>query len=92
MALPKVDQQLITRWVEPHPWRGDVAEARLKGSKISVWAIVGHLRTVRGDVDAVASDYQLPREAVEAAIAYYHEHQAAIDARLAANVRRPPQP
>ncbi len=79
------DQALITRHIEQHPRKHGVAEARLVDSKIAVWALVGYLRMVDGDVARVASDYDLPREAVEAALAYYRRHQAALDARLAAN-------
>ena len=79
------DQALITRHIEQHPRRRGEAEARLADSKIAVWAIVGYLRMVDGDVDRVASDYDLPRAAVEAALASYRRHRAPLDARLAAN-------
>ena len=85
MVLQQQTQDLITRWIEPHPWRGDVAEARLKEFGISVWALIGYLRIVDGDPARVAEDYRVPEEAVMAAVAYYQQHQAAIDARLAAN-------
>ena len=85
MVLQDQPQQLITRWIEPHPWKGGAAEARLKDSKISVWAIVGHLGGDDGDVRQAADDYDIPVEAVEAAVAYYREHRAVIDDRLAAN-------
>jgi uncharacterized protein (DUF433 family) len=79
------DQERITRYVEQHPRKRGEAEARLADSKIAIWALVGYLRMVDGDVDRVAADYDLPRDAVEAALAYYRQHRAAIDARLAAN-------
>jgi uncharacterized protein (DUF433 family) len=79
------EQELITRYVEQHPRKRGVAEARLAESKIAVWALVGYLRMVDGDIARVAADYDLPREAVDAALAYYRQHRAAIDARLAAN-------
>ncbi len=85
MVLQQQTQDLITRWIEPHPWRGDVAEARLKEFGISVWALIGYLCMVDEDPARVASDYRIPEEAVTAAVAYYQQHQAAIDARLAAN-------
>lgn len=52
---------------------------------MAVWALVGYLRGAQGDILRVADDYDIPVEAVEAAIAYYHEHQILIDARRAAN-------
>ena len=50
-----------------------------------MWSLVGHLEAVDQDVDRAAADYDLPREAVEAAVAYYRRHQGLIDARIAAN-------
>ena len=80
------EQQLIERWIEPHPWKRGVEEARLIDSKVSIWALMGYLRMVGGDVSAVAEGYNVPRDAVEAALAYYCQHRILIDARLAANV------
>ena len=79
------DQELITRYVEQHPRKRGPGEARLADSKIPVWALIGYCRMVDGDLDQVATDYDIPREAVDAALAYYRVHKAAIDARLAAN-------
>ncbi len=50
-----------------------------------MWALIGYLGMVDGNADQVALDYVLPREAVEAALAYYRRHQAVIEARIAAN-------
>jgi uncharacterized protein (DUF433 family) len=78
-------RQLIACWIEPHPRKGGAAEARLKGSKISVWAVIGQLRAEGRDVPRVAEDYGIPEEAVEAALAYYAQHRAVIAERLVAN-------
>jgi len=48
-----------------------------------VWAIIGRLETVAGDIDA--AEYDVPRAAIEAAVAYYGRHKDAIDARREAN-------
>ena len=85
MVLQQQGQQLIARWIEPHPSKGSAAEARLKDSKIAVWAIIGQLRAEGRDVPRVAEDYEVPVEAVEAAPAYYDQHRAVIDDRLRAN-------
>jgi uncharacterized protein (DUF433 family) len=85
MVLHEQAQQLITRWIEPHPWKDDPAEARLREQKISVWALIGALRMYDGDPAQVAEGYQIPLEAMQATLAYYQQHQCAIDARLAAN-------
>lgn len=61
-------------------------EARLEPSGVAVWAIIGYLRAVEGNIDRVAKDYDIGREEVEAAIEYYETHKGLIDARLAMNV------
>jgi hypothetical protein len=37
------------------------------------------------EVSFAAQDYGIPRAAVDAALAYYRRHQAALDTRIAAN-------
>ncbi len=85
MVLQEQAQELITRWIEPHPRKRGVEEARLREYNISVWALIGALRMYGDDVEGVAGGYRVPVEAVQAAQAYYQQHQCAIDARLAAN-------
>ena len=79
------DERLIARYIEPNPHRPGLDEAWLKDYGVSVWALVGYLEAASGDVARVAADYELPREAVDAALAYYRRHKPVIDARLAAN-------
>jgi uncharacterized protein (DUF433 family) len=76
---------LIDHYIELDPHRPGSGEARLKEYGVPVWALVGHMNAVHGQVAQVAEDYDLPYEAVEAALAYYDRHRAAIDARLQAN-------
>lgn len=78
--------QVINQYIELNPYRPGIAEARLRGSGVSVWALVGYYEAVRHDVDRVARDYRVPGEAVEAALAYYQRHKDVIDARIEANV------
>ncbi len=85
MALRKREYELIERWIEQSPRGPDPAEARLVEFGIPVWALVGYLEAVENDVARVADDYEVPREAVEAALAYYRWHREVIDARIAAN-------
>ena len=85
MRLQEPDQALIERWIELHPQRLDPDEARLVRYGIPVWSLVGYLEAVDQDVDRAAADYDVPREAVEAVVAYYRRHQGLIDARIAAN-------
>ncbi|MBI3976946.1 MAG: DUF433 domain-containing protein [Chloroflexi bacterium] len=80
------EQALIERYVEPSPYRAGAAEARLRDYGVSVWALVAHYQAAGGDIDRVAADYELPRKAVQAALAYYRRHKASIDARIADHV------
>jgi uncharacterized protein (DUF433 family) len=79
------DQELIDKHIEPNPYRPGAAEARVVEYAVPVWALVGHLEAVHGDIAQVAHDYRLPREVVEAALAYYRRYKTLIDARLEAN-------
>ena len=69
----------------PHPARPGAAEWRRKERGVPVWAIIGTLLPDGSNADQVASDYGISYEAIEAAQAYYRQHQPLIDARLAAN-------
>lgn len=79
------DEELIDKYIELNPNRPGRAEARVVGYAVPVWALVGYLEAVDGDVAQAAHDYRLPEEAVEAAVAYYRRHKTLIDARLEAN-------
>jgi uncharacterized protein (DUF433 family) len=79
------DDKLIARYIEQNPYYPSLDAARVKEYGVSVWSLIAYLRVVEGDVAQVATDYALPREAVEAAIAYYRRHKDLIDARIVAN-------
>lgn len=79
------DDESLACYIEANPYYPTPDEARVKEYGVSVWAIIAHLRAVGGDAARVAEDYALPKEAVEAAIAYYHRHKDLIDARIVAN-------
>ena len=84
--MPAVDEQeLIARHIEPNSCRSAPHEARLVEHGVAVWALVAYLDVVSGDVRQVAEDYDVPVEAVQAALAYYHRHKDLIDARIAIN-------
>lgn len=76
--------ELIARYIERNLDKAAVYDARLNPYGVSVWAIVGRLEAVAGDIDA-ATEYDVPRAAIEAAVAYYERHKDAIDARREAN-------
>jgi uncharacterized protein (DUF433 family) len=79
------DDELIAKYIAMNPYKSGVAEARLTTYWIPVWALIGYLPAVGGDLGRVAQDYHIPREMMDAAYAYYRRHQAAIDARIEAN-------
>lgn len=60
---------------------GGPLEARVKRGP-DVWVLVRYLRAVDGDVSQAAEDYQIPEEAVRAALDFYRAHKKAIDARI----------
>ncbi len=82
-SLP--EDELIEKWIEPNPFRPGPARARLREYGVSVWALIGYLQGLDGDPIRVAEEFDIPPEAVHAALAYYRRHQAAIDSRIAAN-------
>lgn len=57
-------------------------EARVKHGP-DVWVLVRYLRAVDGDVSQAAEDYQIPEDAVRAALDFYRAHKKAIDGRIA---------
>jgi uncharacterized protein (DUF433 family) len=77
------DQELIDRYIEPDPYDPGPGRVRVRRYDVPVWLLVAHHQAVRGDADLVASAYDLPREAVDAAFAYYRRHQASIDFSIA---------
>ena len=53
---------------------------------MTVWTLVGYWREVPGkDIVRVSDDYDVPVEAVQAALAFYTRNRALIDGRLALN-------
>lgn len=79
------EDQLIQHYIQLDPYLGP-AEARLRHTGQHVWAIIGDYRYVSDqDISAVARGYDIPVEAVQAALAYYRQHKCSIDARLEEN-------
>lgn len=73
---------VVTTYIEPHPQKRDPAEARLVHSGTPVWSLIGYLIGVDWDRERTARDYDLPLAAVDAAIAYYHLHEADLNPRI----------
>lgn len=87
-SVPNPDE-LIEQYIEENPQRPGLADARLKESGTAVWALLSYLQLAVGNkIEQAAADYGVPAEAVEAALAYYHqspEHKRVIDARIGLN-------
>jgi len=77
--------RLIDSWIRPDPVQPGVEEARIMPYGVQVWAIIGHLQATGESPAQAAEDYNIPEEAVAAALAYFRRHRAAIETRLAAN-------
>ena len=79
------DDELIAKHIRPNPHRAGRDEAILIGSNISVWALIGYLPAVDGDIIRAANDYAIPLEAMQATVAYYQRNKEVIDNRIDAN-------
>ena len=81
------EQQLIERYVDPDVARyaGGRADARLRDSGVSVWAIIAFLRVYDDDVARVADHFSISEVEVDAALAYYRRNKKYVDARLTLN-------
>lgn len=81
------EQQLIDAYIDSDTdrYHGGRADARLRRSGVSVWAIVAYLPVYQHDLDQVAEHFGITHDEVEAALAYYERNKAYIDARLVLN-------
>ena len=80
------EQRLIERHVDPSFDRyGGRADARLKESGASIWAIVTFLDVYEGDREEVAGHFGISREEIDAALAYYRRNKRFVDARITLN-------
>lgn len=82
MLAEAEQDDLICRYVDVRPDGFDVSQARLHEFGVPIWAIIADLRAAGGNLDETAWEYNLPREAVIAAVYFYWQHQAIIDAEL----------
>jgi uncharacterized protein (DUF433 family) len=84
--VPERRRELMAHQLGPHPHKeADPAEVVIRTTGTPVWAIIGYLPAVGGDLEQVARDYEIDLEAVIAAVAYYLDHQTLIDWRLVQN-------
>jgi uncharacterized protein (DUF433 family) len=78
-------EMLLDSYIHLDPAESGVDQARVAPADVPVWVIVAQVEGAGGDVAQVAEDYELPREAVEAALIFYRRNRAAIDARRTEN-------
>jgi len=76
---------LLGVYIEQDPAGLGVGGARTKAEGVSVWALIGYLEALDGDLDRVARDYELPPDAVRAALLYFHRNPTVIAARIEEN-------
>ncbi len=80
------EQRLIEKHIDlDYDRYGGRADARLRASGVSIWAIVTYLGVYDGDADEVAWHYELTPQEMEAALAYYRQNKKYIDARILLN-------
>jgi uncharacterized protein (DUF433 family) len=78
-------EALLDSYIHFDPAEPGVDQARVAPADVPVWVIVAQLEGADGDITQVAEDYELPQEAVEAAMIFYRRNRAAIDARRTEN-------
>ncbi len=83
--MSKTAEDLIAKYIEENPYYPGPADVRLRNACVPVWALILYWKAAERDSARVAADYAVPLEAVEAAVAYYQQNTAVIEARLAAN-------
>ncbi len=77
------DDELIERYIEFIPHRPGRDRASVKDAGVEVWALVAFYQgAAAGNMERVARAYDIPVEAVHAALAYYAQERDLIDARL----------
>jgi uncharacterized protein (DUF433 family) len=79
------DEQLIAKYIEPHPRKPGILNARIVDRGISVTALIAYLISSAGQHSQTAQDYEVPEEAVQAALAYRRRHKDLFDTWIAEN-------
>ncbi|HZQ36676.1 MAG TPA: DUF433 domain-containing protein [Dehalococcoidia bacterium] len=79
------NDELIEKWIELNPHKQRREEAVIRDTLVPVWSVVGYSEAYHGDLARVAEGFDIPLEAVEAAMAYYAANKCVIDNRIEAN-------
>lgn len=86
-ASKNAEDALIALHIEPHPAKPGLVNYCLKEEDggYPVWAIIGDLAPGILSEEDVIREFQISREALDAALAFYTRHREVIDARIIAN-------
>jgi uncharacterized protein (DUF433 family) len=79
------NDELIEKWIELNLHKQQKEEAVIRDTLVPVWSLVGYSEAYHGDLARVADGFEIPLEAVEAAMAYYAAHKCIIDNRIPAD-------
>ena len=96
VAIQRTEQEkdaLVAQYIAQDSSRAGLYNAYIVPHGPAVYMLISQFWAVNGgNVALAAADYDLTDEAVEAALAYYERHQAAIDARIEAHLAAFEQP
>lgn len=81
----EAQDRLLAAYIEQDTSTLGPGGARTKHGGVSVWVLIGYLEALDGDVEGVAADYELPVDAVRAALLYFHRNPTVIAARIEEN-------
>lgn len=82
MVLQTSQDQLIAKYIEPDDGFSTADRAWIAESSFHVRTIVRELKHNGWDIEATATEYNLPVEAVRAAVAFYERNRDVIDAKF----------
>lgn len=81
-ATSQDDETLIARYIKPYPDRPGRAYAYFPDYGYSVARIIRDVKAADGDIATTARHWEMPEDAIRAALAFYHRHHDYIDARI----------
>ena len=81
-AASNDDGALIARYIKPDPDRPGRAYAYFPDYGYSVARIIRDVNSANGDIAATARHWEMPDDAVRAAVAFYRRYRDFIDARI----------
>ena len=76
------------KWLEPKPYKKYTKQLGIKGRNMIVWHLVADIVVSGRTPEFVAQDRDLPLEAVQEALDYYHDNKEWIDEEVAETGRR----